>query len=255
MLLRSILLASAIALGAAAPALAQPDPAGNWTGPYVGVNLGYGGGGFSYPYAGTTSAAGTTPTRGEARQTSTGVLGGIQAGYNYQGFGDWIAGVETDFDGTDIHGTSAFSGSDSSGAPIAGDLASRIDYLGTLRGKAGRAFLDGRMAAFVTGGLAYGQVRSSANFSCAACGAGGAAVAQAVSGGTTQVGWTVGAGADYALTHHLSLETEYLYADLGRDTFARRVAELGAPGAAVFNANVGANTTANILRMGLNYRF
>ena len=58
---------------------------------------------------------------------------------------------------------------------------------------------------YLTGGPAYGRMKSSASFSCLGLRRfGGTAVATAVSQGDTKTGWTL-AGADYALTQHLSV--------------------------------------------------
>ena len=32
---------------------------------------------------------------------------------------------------------------------------------------------------------------------------------------STRVGWTIGAGAEYAVTNNITIKGEYLYADLG----------------------------------------
>ncbi|MGA0602515.1 outer membrane protein [Caulobacter sp. KR2-114] len=258
-MMRSVVLASAFtlslgALGLAAPAFAQSADGQSWSGPYVGLNLGYGGGTFNYPYSGTTDAAGATAIGGKARQNSSGIVGGGQAGYDYQTPGGWVLGVVTDIDGTNIHGDTAFSGLDASGNATTGQLRSQIDYLGTFRVRGGEAMFGGRLLPYVTGGLAYGGVSSNASFACSSCGSGGAAVANGLSRSSTQVGWTVGAGADYALTPRISLRAEYLYVDLGRQNLTGG-GEFTAPGVAVFNATVNTDTTANVARLGVNYRF
>lgn len=261
-MMRSVLLASAFALGAlglAAPAFAQTGGAQSsdgqsWTGPYVGLNLGYGGGTFNYPYSGATDSTGATAVGGKIRQNSSGIVGGGQAGYDYQAPGGWVLGVVTDIDGSNIHGNTAFSGLDASGNATSGQLRSQVDYLGTFRVRGGEAMFGGRLLPYVTGGLAYGGVSSAASFACTSCGTGGAAVANGLTRSTTQVGWTVGAGADYALTPRISLRAEYLYVDLGRQNLTGG-AEFTAPGVDVYNATVNADTTANVVRMGVNYRF
>ena len=256
-MMRSVLLASAFAIGAlglAAPAFAQSSDGQTWSGPYVGLNFGYGGDSIKYPYSGTTDSAGTTPIDGRYRQNSSGVLGGGQVGYDYQTPGGWVLGVVTDIDGTNIAGNSAFTGLDGAGNATSGQLRSSIDYLGTFRVRGGEAMLGGRLLPYITGGLAYGGVSSNASFACTACGTGGAAVANGLSRSSTQVGWTVGAGADYALTNHLSLRAEYLYVDLGRQNLTGG-GEFTAPGVDVYNATANADTTANVVRLGVNYRF
>ncbi len=108
---------------------------------------------------------------------------------------------------------------------------------------------DGRVVPYVTGGFAYGGVKSSASYNCTSCVASGFSTPT-----NTQTGWTAGAGAEYALTHHLSMKVEYLYTDLGRDTIANG-ADYSVGGANLYNASVSEKATANVMRVGLNYRF
>lgn len=249
-MLRSVTFASAAALGLAslglaAPALAQSADTWTWTGPYVGVNIGYGGGDFKYPFSGTTDAAGTNPVTGRARQSSAGVLGGGQLGYNLQMPNGVVLGLETDIDAADIGGNSSFSSVTASGTNTSSGVNSRINYLGTVRGRIGKPMFDGRFMPYVTGGFAYGGVRNSVNFN----GAGFTANTQ------TQTGWTAGAGAEYALNRHLSFKVEYLYVDLGSQTLAGPGNTFNAPGVPLFNANLRENANANVVRAGLNYRF
>jgi outer membrane immunogenic protein len=249
-MLRSVVLASAAVLGVAslgmaAPALAQSADTWTWTGPYVGLNLGYGGGDFKYPFSGTTDAAGTNPAAGRLRQSSSGVLGGGQVGYNYQMPNGLVLGLETDIDAADIGGNASLSSTGSLGAQTADDISSRINYLGTVRGRIGKPIFDGRFMPYVTGGFAYGGVRNSANFN----GGGFATNTQ------TQTGWTAGAGAEYALNRHLSFKVEYLYVDLGSQNLTGPGNTFSAPAVGLFNANLREQTNANVVRAGLNYRF
>jgi len=256
-MLRSVLIGSAIAAALAAPAFAQQAAGGyNWTGPYVGVNLGYGGGSFKYPFSGTTDAAGTNPVAGGLRQSSSGVLGGAQVGYNFELPSGALFGAEADIDASSIGGRTSYSSLDSLGGATSGAIRSRIDCLGTVRGRVGDAMFDGKFLPYLTGGFAYGGVRTTAATSCSSCGVGGATAGSSFdSGRATQTGWTAGAGADYALTNHLSFRAEYLYVDLGKTALANDAAQFSAPGANLYNASVAEKTTANVVRVGVNYKF
>ncbi len=239
---------SALALSGSAFAQSANDV--NWSGPYVGVNLGYGGGDFNYRASGSTDAAGANPVDARARQSSSGVIGGGQIGYNHELANGIVLGVETDIAAADIGAKTSFSGVDSLGNTAAGDLRSKIDYLGTVRGRVGKAMFDGRFVPYVTGGFAYGGVKSSAGYDCTGC------VATAYNTATnTQTGWTAGAGAEYALSPHLSMKAEYLYTDLGRDNADNNGGAFPVGGATIYNASVSEKATANVMRVGLNYRF
>jgi outer membrane immunogenic protein len=249
---RSLTLASAAALlGVAAPALAQPADAWTWTGPYVGVNAGYGGGDFKYPFSGTTDAAGTNPVAGRLRQSSSGPLGGGQAGYNVQGPGGLVFGVEADIDAANIRGRSSLYSTDSAGNFTSGGVESKIDYLGTVRGRVGAPMFDGRFLPYVTGGFAYGGVSNKVGFDCTTCATGGGFATDT----QTQTGWTAGAGAEYALSRHLSFKVEYLYTDLGSRDLTAPGGVFNAPGVGLDNASVREKTDANIMRAGFNFRF
>jgi len=254
-MLRPVVLASAALAGVAslnlaAPAFAQSADSWTWTGPYIGVNLGYGGGDFKYPFSGTTDAAGGNPVTGRARQSSSGVLGGGQAGYNFQLPSGLVLGLETDIDAADIGANSSLFSTTNAGNLTTGGVDSRINYLGTVRGRVGKPMFDGRFLPYVTGGFAYGGVRNSANFNCTTCASGAFATNT-----QTQTGWTVGAGAEYSLDRHLSLKVEYLYVDLGSADLTGAADTINVPAAGLFNADVREKTAANVVRVGLNYRF
>jgi len=92
-------------------------------------------------------------------------------------------------------------------------------------------YAAGRFMPFVTGGGAFGDIRAST---------------PALAGGnTTNAGWTVGAGIEFALVGNWTAKAEYLYVDLGKLSCG---AGCGAP---VDNVSF----TANIVRGGINYRF
>src|SRR3984893_1582398 len=83
---------------AKAPAMA---PAGNWSGLYVGGNLGYGwgDGNTDVSFLPTPQQSGVNNTTLRAR--SSGVIGGAQLGYNWQ-IGSLVTGLEADIQGSGI---------------------------------------------------------------------------------------------------------------------------------------------------------
>jgi outer membrane immunogenic protein len=147
---------------------------------------------------------------------SGGVFGG-QLGYNWQN-GQAVFGIETDIQWSGIDGTSTVAGS----AVTVGS-----DWFGTVRGRLGYAF--DRSLLYVTGGLAYGNVNGTSPFS---------------SFSTTNTGWALGGGLEFALQGPWTMKVEYLHVDLGDNN-------LTVPAATVRNVDF----SADIVRAGLNYRF
>jgi outer membrane immunogenic protein len=158
-------------------------PVFSWTGAYVGLNAGFGGGKVKYmnPASATNSF----------NVSSNGFLGGVQAGYNYQ-IDQWVVGAEADFQGAGIKGE------------LYGLLGTKLDWYGTVRARAGMLATD-RLLVYATGGLAYGHTKTYFG-----------GPGNSVSESKTKAGWTVGAGVEYAVTDHVSLKTEYAYTDLGK---------------------------------------
>jgi outer membrane immunogenic protein len=111
------------------PYFTAPAPIGaySWTGPYLGLNLGY-------QWASTTN----NPTR------PSGVAGGIQGGYNWQ-IGQFVLGGEADLQ---------LSAADDVFAP----WKFANPWFGTLRGRAG--FALNNILVYGTLGLAAGGVRA-----------------------------------------------------------------------------------------------
>ncbi|MEP9374977.1 outer membrane protein [Mesorhizobium sp. KR1-2] len=163
-------------------------PVFSWTGAYVGLNVGFGGGKFKH------ETANVVPPM-SFKAPSNGFIGGVQAGYNYQ-IDRWVVGAEADFQGASIKGESEL--------PHGPTLGTKLDWYGTARARAGVLATD-RLLVYGTGGLAYGHTKTYSKIH-----GGGRSISK------TRAGWTVGAGAEYAVTEHVSLKTEYAYTDLGK---------------------------------------
>lgn len=271
-MLRSTLFGAAAVLCAATPALAAPVQ--NWTGFYVGVNAGFGGDKFKYPASGTfvdtapdeDSDTGTTTFSGSGSQTSSGFVGGGQVGYNFQVGSGWLLGAEADIAASGIQGKTAISGSSTGGTSgsASGQISTKIDYFGTVRARVGVPIADGRFVPYLTGGLAYGRVSSNASLDIVPTSTSGTATHFSESRRSTRTGWTVGAGAEYALSNNLSFRVEYLYMDLGTKTVldgsisgGQTFGGLGSigDGDETLTGTVGAKATSNVIRVGVNYRF
>ena len=194
----------------------------NWTGLYVGVNGGFGGNKFEYPFN-------IVGVGGLASLTSSGWFGGAQIGYNYRFQPAWVAGIEADIDASDIEGSL-----NASALGFSLGAGTKLDWFGTVRGRIGYLLTPDALL-YGTGGWAFGHTTSSVIVNPGII---------SVSNGHDKSGWTVGAGLEYALTPHLSIKAEYQYVDLGKDTIA-----------SIAFGSISERTKVNIVKAGLNYRF
>ena len=68
-----------------------------------------------------------------------------------------------------------------------------------------------------TGGLAFGETTSSASYEAQLL---ATPYANSASSTDMRTGWAAGAGAEYAFTDNWTLKLEYLFVDLGDETFS-----------------------------------
>ncbi len=218
----AVLLAVAWAMPASAADLRRPPaykapvyvaPVFTWSGFYLGINGGYGWAKSDWSSAVTS---GSTDPKGW-------LIGGT-IGYNIQ-TGVWVWGLEADVDLSTMKGST----SGGTGACFDPGCETRNRWFGTARGRIGYA-VD-RWMPYLTGGAAFGDVKLSPN--------------TGLSETKTKVGWTVGAGVEWAFYDHWSTKIEYLYADLGKTTCS----------AAACGVDTDTTFKANIVRLGVNYRF
>ena len=225
----------------------------DWTGFYIGGNVGYSWG-RSSDTSTLTNGAGTVLFTSADKTNLNGIVGGGQIGYNWQ-TQNWVWGLEADIQGTDEKGTRNFicpTGICTPGVigaafvpgvavPLA--LSQKIDWFGTVRGRVG--FLAApTVLLYATGGLAYGEIKSSETI-------GGLT---GFSNATTNVGYTVGAGIEGVIGGNWTAKLEYLYVDLGKvsGSFLTTIPALGG---GVLSSSYSSRITDNVLRVGLNYKF
>ncbi|MCB5175503.1 outer membrane protein [Microvirga lenta] len=221
----ALAMAATAAQAADLPSRYSPAPAYNampvftWTGFYVGANVGYGWNtGTSRYYDPAFGYVGSG--------RSGGFVGGGQAGYNYQ-LGMFVLGAETDIQYAAVgnkgasYGTVYYSGNSDG-------------FFGTIRARIGVAF--DRALVYGTGGFAYGDVGGNRAHD---------PVLGYHRGNSTNGGWTLGGGVEYAVSNNISAKVEGLYVNLdtksnyalGDQHHDRRDTEFG------------------VLRAGLNYKF
>ncbi|MDQ0471728.1 outer membrane protein [Labrys wisconsinensis] len=215
--MKKLLLATAAVLGLAGPAMAA-DLAPNYSepaapAPYI-APAGFNWTGF---YAGINAGYGFSGDFGSATgrrlNDAKGFVGGGQVGFNYQ-IDPVVVGIEGELDYSDQK--DSFAGS-----------RANLNWRGSLTPRLG--FTMDRFLPYVKAGLAFGETDLK--------------VAGVGSDSNTLVGWTAGAGIEYAVTDNISVRGEYNYTDLSKDTF-----NIG--GAAVKTGFRGSDVKA-----GLNYKF
>jgi outer membrane immunogenic protein len=161
-------------------------------------------------------------------------IGGAQIGYNWQS-GSIVYGLEADIQYVDSGGRAAWGPYTWWGVRGEDDGS----YFGTVRARIGYAF--DRTLIYITGGLAYGGLNSNP-----------------LTGNTTSnAGWTIGGGVEYAFTNNWTVKLEGLYVDLRESR--RASVFVNPPGgvlpAGTYTASTGGGGGAGVLRVGVNYKF
>ena len=209
-----------------------PPPVQDWSGIYVGLEGGYGWGKQDFnptfdPFFGAKFGGGSTFPCAIFGPCTDSTIGSVdQSGWLFGGFvgaqkqwGSWVLGIEADFDGADIKGSSTAAGSQVFDLPCSDcegsqhrtltvnqtqTINSKIDELGTVRGKVGWAWGQNWMF-YGTGGLAWAHVKNdvSASQSHFFCGKSGSCssvftdLSATGEGGLSMFGWSAGAGVDW----------------------------------------------------------
>lgn len=241
-------LAAAPALGADLPSRAPPPvapfiapiPAFSWTGAYVGGNIG--GGFLADDVVGIHYNPGKVFAGNFGKLQPSGLMGGAQAGYNYQ-WGHVVVGAEADFQGSQIQDTAS-----ASLAPYAiGTLNSKstVDYFGTARVRLGYAF--DRTLLYATGGYSYTDVRydvtgrSTTGFSAA------------LHDRSIHSGDALGAGIEFAFTDHLTAKLEFQHIGASSKTASTRI--LRGTAATRYSIYTVESPEFQTARLGINYKF
>lgn len=219
--------AQAADLGAAPAPIVEATAAYDWSGVYVGAQAGYVvGGNVEQTYkdfdAGPWFDYDLKPD---------GAFGGLYAGYNHQFSNSIVLGVEADFAAGDVGATGETK------VYLGYESTTDIDWTGSVRVRAGYA-ID-RFLPYATGGVAFGRfsfeeraedygVRQTADVDVS--------------------GWTIGAGAEYALTDKVILRGEYRMTDFNQKNFAGQD-DFGAVD------NFAGKLRTHDLRVGVAYKF
>ncbi len=205
----------------------------NWTGLYVGGALGSAKGHTSY------ASPFMPPVTGDAAQLGGAVAGG-QIGADYQ-LGAYVIGAETAFAWANVSGTDTCFSTAPAGAFSGFDCGSTVHALGSVTGRVGYAF--DKALVYARGGFAWNQQQdmfNTYNFN-----------GQILKSTSTNSGWTLGGGIEYALLPQLSLGLDYKHYNFGMsDRFTT-----GALGSLVGVNLAPEELRMDVVSMTLNYRF
>ena len=165
----------------------------DWTGFYIGAHTGYS--------RGSSVATLTDPATSTAGNLFSGVIGGVQAGYNVRLPSGMLLGVEADVTFPNFLASNSVV---SSLASARSDVSEQWDYVGTARGRIG--YTNGHWLAYATGGLAWAGERFINT----------PVIGDEEKHINVRLGWAAGAGIEYAFAPHWSVKLEYLYSQFGR---------------------------------------
>jgi outer membrane immunogenic protein len=176
-----------------APAYTAPEVVYNWTGFYVGGNIG-----------------GAFPGGNNIDGTNSRFMGGLQGGADYQFATNWVIGAEAQYDW--------LAGNHNSGVlfPAGTLVTGNTNGLGSVTGRIGYTW--GPALLYAKGG--YGWRDSTLGVS-----AGGVPVAFTTDANHKD-GYTVGGGLEYMFAPNWSAKAEYQYYNFGSTTFTGGPAEI-----------------------------
>ena len=247
--MKRILIASALALAAGGQALAAdlppPPPAPrapatyipvappyNWTGFYIGGNLGYGFGSGSFSDT-------LVPPTNFTTTSNNGFLGGGQLGVNYEFHSGLVLGAEAMFDWL-ANARTTFTASNTTAGTATGTINNRWITMAT--GKVGfawdRLFGYGKFGGAWVGGTSNSFTAGATPLS--------------VSINSTSVGWTAGAGLEWAFAGNWSFRAEYDIIGLQGQSFTVPRTPATRFGGDTIEVN---DRTIQMITAGLSYRF
>jgi outer membrane autotransporter protein len=196
-----------------------------WTGFHVGAHLGY-------AFAGEDATSGFFGTPVTFTTNPSGIIGGVEAGYDYQFSPNWLVGAELDLSWASVSGNFNFITTTPAGTFASGIFNSNHNWYDTFTGRVGYVISD--WVLYAKGGAAW----VNTDYSLAVSGpfAGG-------SSNITRSGYAVGLGAEWMFGPGWSTKLEYDYLGFGTGSYV-----LG-----------GVATTVNAhvqqIKVGVNYHF
>lgn len=238
---------------------AQPLQAHDWSGAYLGANIGAAKGQAETAASTSDGFAGSYFTQSDPEQIAAEADGslsqaspavGLFGGFGQQ-FGNLYLGIEASanslsFDESHRSGAVYLS---SPASEFSNELSVTADWQAMLRARLGWA--QERWLVYMTGGAAITQIKLDASFADNFLGTGARG---RDSSKETKLGWVLGLGGEYALSESWAIRGEYLYADYGKVDTSAQVTNPAFPTLAN-QLKSSAELKTQTLSAGLSYRF
>ena len=214
------------------PPAPMPPAIYNWTGFYLGGNVGAGL--LSENMTPTNPAALFTPGV-PLHPSVVGLVGGAQAGFDYQ-FSSVVVGAQASLSDSYINGQNTQNNTD---GLTQERMTSEPTWFASVTGRVGVA--ANTLLFYVKGGGAWMHINHVQDILTA----GATTATQSIS--DTRSGFVAGVGLEYAMTENLSALFEYDFYDFGTKTENFNPAVVGTP--------LAIRSDLHTLTVGLNYRF
>jgi outer membrane immunogenic protein len=193
------------------PPVAEPivTVGGNWDGAYVGAFVGYGWGTVS------DEDGLLVPALVDDELDLTGWKLGVAVGADFTVSEALVAGIVADIAWDNLSGEDEVAG-----------FSYDVNWSGSVRGRLG--FDGGAFLPYITAGLAFANATADDSI---------------VSDDQTHIGWTVGAGVEFAVADNVSLDLQYRFTDYGSQDYDLDV------------GTVPLSLTSHAVTAGVNFRF
>jgi outer membrane immunogenic protein len=218
------------------------DQVYNWTGLYIGAHVGGAFGTNSWSNVRDPLGADNNNGDDAGNGNVNGVFGGGQVGYNYQ-MGHFLVGIEGEFSGSDIHGSTHLS---TGGADYSATANVKTRWVADVSGRFGAIFQD-HMLLYVKGGYAWKE--NSYNVNVFDFGQVGSYPTLT----DRRDGYLIGFGTEYAFDRNWSAKIEYNYMDFGTRTVNFPQGISGTTNDGPFAVDV--RDQMHTVKLGVNYRF
>jgi len=238
------------AADAVPPAYKAPPaaPVFSWTGIYIGA---HGGWAFQETTFDDPFSANTVPGPRTRTLDFNNFFGGEQAGWNYQ-IGNLVVGNEVEFSWSNLNASrTAFAlnpGISAFGPPSPSSdtrtIKTKTDWFGTATARLG--FASDRVLFYSKGGAAWARFNHEIDDASVLFGT--ALAPTSFTGKDTRIGWTVGAGFEWAFWHNLSAKIEYDYL-----AFANKSVTLNITGVGTTQVFDNAEHSIQVIKAGVNW--